>query len=71
MVAEAAASIAETIEEGPLDKCAHEFFPGDVVRLARVRGAGFSKLATAQAELEWTSIVDVLRAFADASSKRG
>lgn len=65
MVAEAAACIAEAIAESPLDKCAHEFFPGDVVRLARLTGVGFSKLAAAQADLEWTSMVDLLRALAD------
>jgi hypothetical protein len=64
MVAEAATSIANTIAGGPLDKCAHEFFPSDVVRLARLRGADLRGLEAAQADLEWTSIVDLLRTLA-------
>jgi hypothetical protein len=57
--ADIASRLAKHLEDGPLDLCAHEFFPEAVVRLARVnfQSRGYE---VAQRDLEWTTLRDLL-----------
>jgi hypothetical protein len=58
--ADIASRLAKHLKDGPLDLCAHEYFPKDVVRLARAVNFQSKGFDVAQRALEWTTFRDLL-----------